>query len=314
MDVRRKKENNSPHLFLAVLGVVGLGVLVVLMASTVLSAATPTFSGGPDVFGHRIDDLKADGEFYGDTLSQTIFPGNIWVRGYAGIGTAPVLTTMLTVVSGTLNNLGLSVSANNARVADFISTSSINSAQIALKDPVSEWRMGTKIGSAPQGTFSIHKQLNTINAITIATDDKVGINNDNPAQTLDVTGQIHASGDICTDADGGKCLSNLNKDAAIYNGLVQECNPSCIGGSLSMNPVDAKCGVGYVLVACGGGVNAITGTNSVKTSIISPLYAQLGGGLTDGVGNPVDGCRLTWGVSGGSATGMAIAVCAPVGT
>ena len=36
---------------------------------------------------------------------------------------------------------------------------------------------------------------------------KIGINNPNPADRLDVTGKIHATGDICTDAGGGKCLS-----------------------------------------------------------------------------------------------------------
>jgi hypothetical protein len=37
---------------------------------------------------------------------------------------------------------------------------------------------------------------------------KIGIGTPNPTQKLDVVGQIHATGDICTDAGGGKCLSS----------------------------------------------------------------------------------------------------------
>jgi hypothetical protein len=38
--------------------------------------------------------------------------------------------------------------------------------------------------------------------------DNVGIGNNNPSQKLDVTGQIHASDDVCTDLNGGMCLSS----------------------------------------------------------------------------------------------------------
>ena len=41
----------------------------------------------------------------------------------------------------------------------------------------------------------------------IVENGNVGIGNTAPVQKLDVTGQIHATGDICTDAGGGKCLS-----------------------------------------------------------------------------------------------------------
>lgn len=44
----------------------------------------------------------------------------------------------------------------------------------------------------------------------IITNGKVGIGNIAPVQALDVTGQIHSSGDICTDAGGGKCLSTVS--------------------------------------------------------------------------------------------------------
>jgi len=54
--------------------------------------------------------------------------------------------------------------------------------------------------------------LNTGNATTglIVAYGKVGIDITTPVYTLDVNGQVHASGDICTDAGGGKCLSSSN--------------------------------------------------------------------------------------------------------
>ncbi|KKP98855.1 MAG: hypothetical protein US71_C0002G0035 [Parcubacteria group bacterium GW2011_GWD2_38_12] len=43
---------------------------------------------------------------------------------------------------------------------------------------------------------------------------KVGIGTISPSQSLDVSGQIHSSGDICTDVGGGSCLSSLVADSA----------------------------------------------------------------------------------------------------
>lgn len=52
---------------------------------------------------------------------------------------------------------------------------------------------------------------NASSKMLIASDGDVGIGitGTNPAQKLDVGGQIHASGDICTDAGSGKCLSTI---------------------------------------------------------------------------------------------------------
>ena len=51
--------------------------------------------------------------------------------------------------------------------------------------------------------------LNTGGAVNGLIVDKgsVGIGTTNPSQKLDVAGQIHATGDICTDQGGGVCLS-----------------------------------------------------------------------------------------------------------
>jgi hypothetical protein len=52
--------------------------------------------------------------------------------------------------------------------------------------------------------------LNTGGAATglVVVNGNVGIGITNPAYKLDVSGQIHATGDICTDVGGGKCLSS----------------------------------------------------------------------------------------------------------
>ena len=73
----------------------------------------------------------------------------------------------------------------------------------------------------------------------------VGIGTTTPSQKLDVAGQIHATGDICTDAGGGKCLSTVGGGGGCKAPFVrvtcttEEVNKSC----------NTKCGEGGMTCA-----------------------------------------------------------------
>jgi hypothetical protein len=66
-------------------------------------------------------------------------------------------------------------------------------------------------GNVGIGTLSPSNKLEVMGAgnVVFNTSGNVGIGKTSPSQKLDVSGQIHASGDICTDAGGGKCLSTI---------------------------------------------------------------------------------------------------------
>ncbi|MDO8522812.1 MAG: hypothetical protein Q7S12_00800 [bacterium] len=81
--------------------------------------------------------------------------------------------------------------------------------------------------------------LNTAGAVLGLIVDKgdVGIGTVSPAQKLDVVGgQIHATGDICTDAGGGKCLSTVG-GGGDFAGMFWIKSGSCAATFVESGPV-----------------------------------------------------------------------------
>lgn len=86
-----------------------------------------------------------------------------------------------------------------------------------------------------------------------AANQKVGIGNPTPTEKLDVTGKIHATGDVCSDIGGGKCLSSI-KGYGLDCTTILNHYPT---GTPEANIV-ANCPVNYLLTGCGGGCNGST--------------------------------------------------------
>jgi hypothetical protein len=108
---------------------------------------------------------------------------------------------------------------------------------------------------------------------------KVGIGTASPAQKLDVAGQIHASGDICTDAGGGKCLSTVS-------GVDTRCDTP---GTCSQVCIGSNCRNSWPL-----GAGGITGSGTANylskwtggTSLGNSLIYDDGNGVGIGTTTP----------------------------
>lgn len=302
-----KKEKLNPSLFLAGLGILGFAIILLAFAMNVNSAPTPPFTSSAQ-FGHQPGDI-GPGDFQGSPTDKWSFPGML------GIGVSP--TNQLTVLSPTPGQPAMVVTSNNGVVTKFTNTGGSNTVQIGLSDntPI-EWRIGTKMGStAPSGAISIRNQTaNLINAITITKEGAVGINQDNPSKALDVSGEVHASQDICTDTGGGQCLSQVNQTLYLpTTPSTPYCNPNCTGGSLTAanKILTVTCGTGLdttnVPIHCGGKITLPSG-NSLRSYRSEALYLSMG--------DTVNGCILEWDTSNGSVpagtVGFVKAVCVKV--
>lgn len=92
-----------------------------------------------------------------------------------------------------------------------------------------------RVGSNP--TYSNASELlnNFQNGMIV--EGNVGIGMVNPGFKLDVDGDIHATGNICSDLDGGKCLSSAG--AVLFGGMYElfYCDSTC----RLPNPVTGAC-------------------------------------------------------------------------
>jgi len=85
------------------------------------------------------------------------------------------------------------------------------------------------------------------NALFVTTGGNVGIGTSGPGAKLDVSGNIHATGDICTDQGGGKCLSVSSG----YTGILCGWCSHFTGGNIllqtcqGLNVCDGSCPAGY---------------------------------------------------------------------
>lgn len=307
--LENKKEQSIPHVFLAALGVVGLGTLLLFFALNVSSAPTPPFTAYTQ-FGHQAGDT-GPGDFQGTSADVYSFPGFLLVRNALGVGSSFTAASMTGDIQLEKNEAGAqtilevqnsSTAGNSDALTTIITSSATGRALLSLTTPLQTWALATdNTGSLKIGNSGFGDQLIM-----------------NTAGDTTVLGAVSATGDVCTTLNGGTCLSEANDDiGAPTAGIRVVCSGgTCANASLGavVGALEAGCPSGTIPLSCSGVVDAGAGQTLRKLGYRS-LFGNYGddGASTSLPGNP-PGCRMEWQTTGGTPQGYVVAYCAPIGT
>jgi len=163
-------------------------------------------------------------------------------------------------------------------IADHIASAVFNAPSSA--PPSGNVEVPVHTGSASQdksGFFSFEGGgTRSDTFLAVLTTGRVGIGTVTPQQKLDVTGQIHATGDICTDTGGGVCLGSSGNQSLSISGntlSISGGNSITLGSGvagcqicLQCNPNGGAWGGAEVCVGVNAGWSAFTGDTSANGS------------------------------------------------
>lgn len=191
--------------------------------------------------------------------------------------TFPNQTGVVCLSAGNCVGLGGEVITSGGtadRLAKFIDSQRIGNASI------SDLYTGIAITISSQGNVGIGTSFprgkleveGKIFAKDIFVANRIGIGIENPAYALYVQGKIQATGDICTDLKGGKCLSQLTPSSPIFFG------GGGISGSGSTNYLPIWTGT----TALGNSIISQSGTTLDVAGTLKMTGFQLTTGATSG--------------------------------
>ncbi|MEK6970566.1 MAG: hypothetical protein AABW68_02625 [archaeon] len=294
-----------PALMGAVIGVACFVLIVGVLAPSVLSA--PSAYGNPVVFGHNPADIEP-GTFSGGGSTQYTFPGIVNV----GLGTTQGLL-----------NVGTSSGTQAAQIN--VQTSLGGSRDPHIKfggDSFTPFLVGIDNEGAGAQKFKISNAFGSTDRLVILPSNGfTGIGTSTPTTLLDVAGAVHASGDVCTDASGGKCLSDLidiDTPPPLTNGLQRVCFPAGCDPAAQIQASQATDMIAtcpgnpgdMIVLSCGAQVRVVAPVSNAaqfREYALYPLYADIGMGQ--------DGCLLRWdiltGVDATDVRGFVAAYCIP---